>query len=171
MLTRKSNTLFASRHTIQSTIKRLSREIEYDYLDKDPIFIGILSGSFIFLADLVRNIPIEMEIDFCSVSSYTNNIQTTKPIFNLLPKVELHGRNVVVVEDILDTGTTIEEVVNCFKLLGCNSIEVVSLFKRKSCTYPAKYVGIVVEDNEFLVGYGLDDCGRKRNLSDVYSLK
>jgi len=159
-----------SDEAIEAAILNVSNQINRDYKGKMPLFLGILNGSFLFVADLMRKIDLECEISFLKISSYsgTSTTGTIKELVGL--NEDVSGRDLIILEDIVDTGITIDSIFKSLLGMGANSIEVATLlFKPDSyqMDYPIKYAALEV-GNEFLVGYGLDYDGLGRNLKDIY---
>jgi len=163
-----------SRAEIAQHVKALARRISRDYAEKDLVVIGILKGAFIFLADLVRELTIPVEIDFVRLASYgsatssSGHIQMTKEI-----ELDIRGRHVLIVEDIVDSGLTIAYLLDYLKRFRPKSIRLCALIdktQRREVKIPTHYVGHVVEDG-FLVGYGLDFDEKYRALPDIYHLE
>lgn len=169
----KTFELFLSEKEIQSRVSQLGDAISSDYEGKTPLFIGVLNGSFMFASDLMKNISIPAEITFIKVSSYQgmSTQGKTKELIGLNESIE--NREVIVVEDIVDTGITMESIVNQLNELGAKSVEVASLLLKPECLQrdvKVKYVGFEIPE-KFVVGYGLDYDGLGRNLKDIYQLK
>lgn len=169
----KTFELFISESRIQSKVEELGARLSADYSGKQPLFIGILNGSFMFASDLMKAISIHSEITFIKVSSYSGmkSQGETKQLIGLKESIE--GRDVVVVEDIVDTGITMESIVNQLTEAGVQSVEVASLLLKPECLQrdvKVKYTGFEIPE-KFVVGYGLDYDGLGRNLKDIYQLK
>ena len=161
---------FLSEKEIQVAIQKLAVEIQKDYQDLNPIFIGILNGSFLFTADLVREFTGDCEVTFLRMASYegTNSTGKVKTVMGI--KETLKDRHVVIIEDIVDTGNTVEKLVEVLTKEQPASLKIATLlYKPKAYQkdIPIDYVAITV-GNEFLVGYGLDYDGLGRNLKDIY---
>lgn len=163
-----------SREQIRKKVKALAARISTDYQKKDLIVIGILKGAFIFLADLVREISIPVQIGFVRLASYgsstatSGHIEITKDI-----ELDIQGRHVLVVEDIVDSGLTIAYLLDHLKQRRPQSIKICALIdksERRKVQVQVDYVGQVV-DRGFLVGYGLDFDEQYRGLPDIYHLK
>lgn len=158
---------------ILKIVDRVAATINKEMRDKKPFFIGVLSGSFMFVSDLFRRIEAEgTEIAFTRLSSYTGTSTTgdVKKIMGLNEKIE--GRTVIIVEDIVDTGLTIKNFINELKKFHPAEIKVATLLLKPNAykeTIPIDYVGIEIP-NDFVVGYGLDYDGIGRNLPDLYVL-
>jgi len=154
-------------------VKALAGEINNTYADKAPVFLPILNGSFIFASDLIKEISVPCRVSFVKVSSYSG-MATTGQLKSLIGLDEsLFNQNIVIIEDIIDTGLTLQKIVQELKTLGTKSVEVVALLRKKASRdkgLNAKYVGFEIED-EFVLGYGLDYDGLGRNLKDVYKAK
>ena len=169
----KSFSPFISKEKIENEISRVARQINKDYQGKKPLLVGILNGSILFFSDLLKQLDIECEVAFLRVSSYkgTETTGNVKKVLGL--DKDINNTDVIIVEDIVDTGITLE---NIFKDLSSNnpkSLKVATLlFKPKAYTknYPIDYVGFEV-GNEFLVGYGLDYDEIGRNLDEIYIIK
>ncbi len=165
--------LFIEAATIQERIKRVAAEINNDLKNKDPIFIAVLNGSFMFAGDLMKEVSIPCEITFVRIASY-RGMSTTKDLKEVLGLNEdIKGRTVVIVEDIVDTGHTIERLIQQFTALEPKEIKVATLlFKPKALIKDVKpdYVALEIP-NDFIVGFGLDYDGFGRNLQDIYKIK
>ena len=155
---------------IDLQVLRLAEEIRIDYRDTRPILIGILKGCFIFMSDLVKNLNIDLEIDFMVTKSYVNTHTTGKLQVVLDCSSEIKGRHVIIVEDIIDTGLTIRVIKEGLAIRGPESIRVCTLIEKPG-PLKAEYVGFRCLNNEFVVGYGLDYNGQYRNLQDIYIYK
>jgi hypoxanthine phosphoribosyltransferase len=158
--------------TIQQISQRLADQIYDDHFDKSPIFIGVLSGAFLFLSDLIRNYAGYCHVDFVKFRSYSGTESTGK-VSTLLDFPEIKGKDVVIVEDIVDTGRTLQKIIERVEQLGARSYKVASLFfKPEAYQFDRSidYIGKNIPD-KFIVGYGLDYDGLGRNLPDIYQLK
>jgi hypoxanthine phosphoribosyltransferase len=158
---------------IQQRIKELSAEISRDYEGKNPVFIGVLNGSFIFLSDLIRNVDIDCEVDFFKLSSYGDEKISSGRV-RLIKELncEVNGRHLIIVEDIVDTGLSIKFIEELIETHTPASMRVVSLLvKPNSLKYNAKidYIGFNIP-SEFVIGYGLDYAQKYRNLRSIYIL-
>ena len=167
----KSFELFLENDTICKRTRLIGIQLNLDYEDKCPIFIGVLNGSFLFMADLLKEIDIACEVGFIRVASYhgTESTGHIKEAFGL-PE-DLNGRDVILVEDIVDTGLTLQYILEKVNAQNPASVRVCSLlFKPAALLQPIEeltYVGFEIP-NEFVVGYGLDYDGLGRNLKDIY---
>ncbi|MGM0647984.1 MAG: hypoxanthine phosphoribosyltransferase [Bacteroidota bacterium] len=157
---------------IEATIARLAKEIEADMHDKDPLFLVILNGAFMFAADLFKALTIPCEVSFARLSSY-QGMETTNKVRELIGAgEEVKGRHVVIIEDIIDTGITLEHLQATLQKHQPASIQLATmLYKPESFQkdYPIQYIGLEI-GNDFVVGYGLDYDGHGRNLSDIYKV-
>jgi hypoxanthine phosphoribosyltransferase len=163
-----------SRRQIAAAVKRLAREIRRDYEGQNPLLVGILKGSFLFMADLVRAIDLPLQIDFVELTSYGSGTSSSGQITVLLDlNCQLEGRHVLVVEDIVDSGLTTSFLCNYLKQKGPASVQLCSLTSKPSrrvLDIKIDYLGLEVPD-KFLVGYGLDYAEKYRNLPDICELK
>ena len=163
-----------SEEVINAKIKELAARISEDYKGKDLLVVGVLKGSVIFGAELIKNITIPCEIDFMAVSSYGTSSETTG-VVRILKDLdhEISGKDIIIVEDIVDSGVTLDYLLNYLKGRKANSVEIVSLLNkpsRRKVDIECKYLGFETPD-EFLVGYGLDYAEKYRNLPFVGILK
>jgi hypoxanthine phosphoribosyltransferase len=163
---------FISSNQIAYRIKELGEAINKDLEGEDLLFLGILNGSFMFVSDLFRQIKLDAQISFLKLSSY-EGLESTGKIRRLIGLNEdLSGKTVVVIEDIIDTGRTLQGIVNDLNNKGAKSIKVVTLLLKPEAydgEYKIDYVGFEIP-NDFVVGYGLDYDGFGRNLDSVYIL-
>jgi hypoxanthine phosphoribosyltransferase len=163
-----------SKAAIDARVKEIAQRISADYRDRDVILIGILKGAFVFLSDLIRQLTIPVQVDFMSVSSYGNQTSSSGQI-KLQKDVGLNLKNkdVLIVEDIVDTGVTLAFLVDYLKSAGAVSVRICALIdkrERRVVDIAVDYVGHRV-DKGFLVGYGLDYAEYYRNLPEIYHLK
>lgn len=159
---------------IKEKVKELGTIITKDYMDKDLMVIGILKGSFIFMADLVREINLPLLVDFMSLSSYGVSSKSTGEV-RILKDLDfsVEGRDVLVVEDIVDSGYTLKYIEDNLSRRGANSVKFAAFLDKKEARKTdinVDYVGYVVP-NDFIVGYGLDYAESYRNLPYIASLK
>lgn len=159
---------------IRKAIADLGGRISSDYRDRRLVCIGTLKGAFIFMADLVRQITIPLEIDFIGASSYEGETSSSGRIrLTKRPDIDLKDKDVLVVEDIVDTGFTLVALIDFLRSFGPKSVKVCSLIdkkERRESEVEIDYSGIVVEKG-FLVGYGLDYNEHYRHLPEIYSCK
>jgi len=158
---------------IRMQVAKIAETINNDYQGKEPLFLSILNGSFIFAADLYREINLNSQISFVKLSSYAqvNSTGNVKELIGLNDNV--FNRNLVIIEDIMDSGLTLQHVRAALQDLGAASIEIATLFLKPESfngDFDIKYVGFSIP-NEFIVGYGMDYEGYGRNLQDVYIQK
>ena len=163
-----------SEEEIQNEVCRLGKKLSVDFDGKEPLFVGILKGSFIFMADLMRYVDIPCEVDFMAVSSYKNGTSSSgevKILKDLNQKIE--NRHIIVVEDILDSGVTLSYLTEYLSVRKPASISVVTLLdkpERRKTDIQANYFCFHVPD-AFVVGYGLDYAEKYRNLPYIGVLK
>jgi len=161
---------FIAEKKILEKVKELGEKINHDYKDKSPVFLPILNGSFMFAADLMREVSIPCQVSFVKIASYSG-LQSTGQLRTLVGlEQSLFNQNIVLVEDIVDTGLTLEKIVEELRSLGTKSVDVVSLLRKRTARekgIEVKYVGFEIE-SEFVLGYGLDYDGLGRNLRDIY---
>lgn len=155
-----------SQEQLAQRVSELGREISADYKGKLPLFVGILRGCVMFYADLLRAVSVDCTMDFMCLSSYCGTSSTGEVRTMLDLRESIKGRHIVIVEDIVDTGLTLDYLMSNLKNRGAASIEICCLLdkpaNRKAVVHP-KYVGFTVE-NEFVIGYGLDYDELYRNL-------
>ena len=164
-----------SEEEIKKGIQRLCREINAFYRKKNPVFICILKGGFVFLSDLLRNLPdLEVTVDFIAVSSYGRTTETSGIVRILKDLNEpITGRHVLIVEDIVDSGLTLSYIRRLFQARDPKSLKICTLLDKESrrmVPVPIDYTGFIVPD-EFVVGYGLDYDEKYRNLPYIGVLK
>jgi hypoxanthine phosphoribosyltransferase len=165
--------LYLSEQQIHDRVKELAARINDDYQGKVPIFIGILNGSFIFFADLIREITVDCEVDFLKLSSY-GDAKISSGQVHLLKDLncQVEGRDIVVVEDVVDSGISMEFMKRLVMKENPASFRVVTLLLKKSVAkvdFPIDYVGFEIPP-EFVIGYGLDYAQKVRNLKSIYRL-
>ena len=160
---------------IQTRIKELGAQITNDYAGKDLVLVSVLKGSCVFLADLMRAIDLKLTIDFMSVSSYKDGTRSTGDV-EILKDLSnsIRGKDVLVVEDIIDTGLTLSRLLDILGSRGATSIKLSSFLDKPEPRIKTElkidYTGFVVP-NKFVVGYGLDAAGRYRNLPFIAIVK
>jgi len=167
-------TLLYNREQISAAVERLAVALTRDYRDKRPLLVGVLKGSFIFMADLIRPLDFPVEVDFIRLSSYTHGCETSGTV-RLLHAVRtpVRGRHVVVVEDIVDSGLTTGFVIDYLAKKGPASLRLCALTDkpaRRRTPVKIDYLGLVVPD-KFIVGYGLDCDEQYRHLPEVYVME
>lgn len=165
---------YISEEKISKRIKKLANKINKDYKGRKPVFIGILNGSFIFLADLIREIKIDCEIDFLKLSSYgdekisSGNVTLLKDL-----NCEIENRHIIIVEDIVDSGLSVNFIKKLMEDHKPASLRFATLLFKKDIsklTFDIDYIGFKI-DNKFVVGYGLDFAQKYRNLKAIKVLK
>ena len=154
---------------ISSRIDELAERISSDYAGRSPILVGVLRGSLLFLADLARRLTIPVRFDFMAISSYAGG--GSSGVVRILKDLDLSigGEDVILVEDIIDTGLTATYLTANLRARGPNSLEICALLDksvRRIVEVPIRYRGFEIPD-EFVIGYGLDHAGRYRNLRDI----
>lgn len=165
---------YISAEKIAECVKKVAERINTDYAGKKPLFICVLNGAFMFASDLFKQVELSAEITFVRLKSYEGT-KTTGDVKLLSPlAVNLEGRDVIVVEDIVDTGLTMHGFITYLKNAGANSVEVASfLSKPEALQYPdaaPKYIGMEIP-TKFVLGYGLDYDEKGRNLPSLYVLR
>lgn len=163
---------YISQEKIASAVKKIANAINTDLVNEFPVFLVVLNGSFMFAADLLKEVTIPCELSFIKVASY-HGTTSTGTVTELIGLTEdLRGRTVVIVEDIVDTGITLERLINVLSRKNVKQTKIATaLFKPSSFKKDIKvdYVGIEIP-NDFVVGYGLDYDGLGRNLKEIYVL-
>jgi hypoxanthine phosphoribosyltransferase len=166
------NTLI-SEEVLQTRIKELALQLENDFKNEEIVLIAVLKGSFIFAADLARQIKNEVTIDFISVSSYGNQTETTGKVKLLKDiDIDISGKNVIIVEDIIDSGLTLHFLKEHFSMHEPKTLKFCSLLdkpERRKVDLSVEYVGFRIPD-EFIVGYGIDCAEKYRNLPYIASV-
>ena len=162
--------VLVTKEELQQKVKELGAQLTRDYDGKKPLLIGVLKGCVVFFSDLIREVKIDCQIDFMVVSSYGAGTTTSGEV-KVIKDVNtpLENRHVIIVEDIVDSGVTLNYLVNLLKFRGAQSVEICTLLdkpeRRKREVYP-KYKGFVIP-NEFVIGYGLDYDEKYRNLPEI----
>lgn len=163
---------FLSQAKIQSAVEDLAKKIASDHKDETPIFIGVLNGAFMFVSDFLKAYEHPCEVSFVKLSSY-QGLTSTGIVETLLdPPENIEGRTVIILEDIIDTGRTLKELVHLFSHTNVKEFKIATLFYKSEIyngEYSIDYVGIDIP-NKFIVGYGLDYKELGRNLKEVYQL-
>ena len=166
--------IFFDEVQIQERVKTIGESISHDFAGKEPIFVGVLKGCFMFMADLMRHVDIDCSMDFMAVSSYGNKSVTTGAVkINKDLNCDIENRHIIVVEDILDSGLTLNYLTNYLGGRNPASITLVTLLdkpSRRQAPIQADYVGFEIPD-AFVVGYGLDYAEKYRNLPYIGILK
>jgi len=163
-----------SAEQIQNRIRELGAEVARDYAGRNPLLVGVLKGAFMFLSDLMRAIEIPLGIEFIAISSYGAEMRTSGEVRILKDlDVAIEGRHILVVEDIVDTGLTLNYLLANLKSRGAESVKLAALldkYERREKEVPIDYLGFKIP-NKFVVGYGLDFAERYRNLPFIAVLK
>jgi hypoxanthine phosphoribosyltransferase len=162
-----------SQEEIRTQVKEAGRKISVDYKDKNLVLAGVLKGAFVFLADLTREITIDHEIDLIGVSSYSGTSSTGEITFTKKPDINLEGKDVLLVEDIVDTGKTLAALMDYINTLNPASVRICSLIdkhERRKTDIDVAYSCFTLEQG-FIVGYGLDYNELYRNLPAIFDLK
>ena len=167
--------IFFTKEQIAEAVKKLGQRITEDYAGKAPVMVCILKGASLFFADLIREIDLPLTIDFMVVSSYGGSNTTTSGLVKIIKDLDgdLSGKDVLIVEDILDTGVTLSKLVPMLKMRNPNSVKICTILdkpSRRKADIAPDYEGFQVPD-EFVVGYGLDYDEKYRNLPYVGVLK
>ncbi len=163
---------FIKEALIQKAVSTLVAQVSADFPDETPVFIGILNGSFMFVADFVRQYPKNCEVSFVKLASYegTKSTNTVKQLVGI--QEDLSNRTVIILEDIVDTGNTLAEIYEIFKSKPIKQLKIATLFFKPDAftkDLPLDYIGLSIPDN-FIVGYGMDYKGLGRNLPHIYQL-
>lgn len=169
----KEFSLYLNKEQIYEAVERVGLKLVKDFKDKNPLFLVVLNGAFVFASDLIRHFPYDCEISFVKLSSYsgTKSTETVRELIGL--DKNLKGRNVIVVEDIIDTGITMEYTLEKLRRLGAADVKLATLlfkpgsFRKK---YKIDYIGLEIP-NDFIIGYGLDYDGYGRNYPEIYKIK
>lgn len=169
-----SRKILFSRAAIQKRVQELAGQISGDYAGHELVVIGILKGAFIFMADLIREIRIPCNIDFVRVASYDASSESSgKVVMTKDIETSIKGRDILIVEDIVDTGFTLQYLVKWLKERNPNSLKICVFLdkrKRRKVSFEADYVGFTIDDG-FVVGYGLDFNEQYRFFPDVYVIE
>ena len=167
--------ILLSEQQIQTRIQELGEVLTKEYADKNPVIVGVLKGVVVFYADMIRHIQVPCQLDFMWLSSYAGTDSTGKMLVRQDVTADIEGRHVLILEDIFDTGNSLEFTVNHLKRQNPASIKICTLLdkperRRAGVTLKADYVGFTIP-NAFVVGYGLDYNEKYRNLPYVGVLK
>lgn len=168
----KTFDIYLSESAIQERVKAIAEEINKEYQGKRPLFIAILNGSFMFAADIFKHLTIETEISFIKLASYKGMKSTGNVITSIGLDAELYGKDVIIIEDIVDTGKTLYNFLPKLKDHHPASLKIVALLHKPEATkFPLTldHVGFSIPDR-FVIGYGLDYDGMGRNLREIYQV-
>ena len=172
-LAQHKSAMLLSREEIAAKVVSLGREISRDYEGKDPLLLGVLKGSFVFVADLIRQIDIELSVDFIRAQSYYSTASSGHVALTAVPGIPLRDRHVLLVDDIVDTGATVDRIIAYINGQGPASLKVCALLdkpSRRVTPVTIDYLGFTVP-GVFVVGYGLDHRQKYRNLPGIYVLE
>ena len=164
--------IFITASQIETAVQKIANQINIDYKGKDPLFLPILNGSFIFAADLLRKIHIPCQVSFVKFASYSGTSTTTEVKQLIGINEEIRSRNVIVLEDIVDTGITIDLLLKELKKYEPADVKIACFCHKPEAfvkSFRIDYSGMSIP-NEFIVGYGLDYDGYGRNLADIYKI-
>ena len=164
---------YISYEQIQQKTKEIAGQINADYQGRAPLFVGVLNGVFMFAADLLKEIDLPSEISFIKLASYQDMASTgqVKELIGL--REDLAGKDIIIIEDIVDTGETMEHLLHELQKLNPRSVEIATLLLKEDVfkkDIHLKYVGFKIPE-KFVIGYGLDYNGHGRNLKDIYQVK
>lgn len=166
--------VYLSQKEIAKRVKEMAQKINEDYVGKDILLVPTLKGSFMFASDLIRNIKLPCDIDFIALSSYGNATETSGKVkITKDLTMDISNKHLIIIEDIIDSGVTMDFLINYLKLKNAASVEIATLLNkpaRRKKDIDIKYSGFEVED-QFLVGYGLDYAEKYRNLPYIGILK
>jgi hypoxanthine phosphoribosyltransferase len=162
-----------SEATITERIKEIAAQITNDYAGKRPLFIGILNGAFMFASDLFKNIQLDAEISFIKLASYKGTKSTGQVITAIGLDMDLNGRDIIIVEDIIDTGKTLTEFLPQIRHQQPASLKIAVLLHKPDATVYPMHIDYCCFSipNKFVVGYGLDYNGLGRNIASIYQLQ
>jgi hypoxanthine phosphoribosyltransferase len=168
----KNFELYLENEQIQKAVQKVATQINQDLKGKTPLFLVILNGAFVFATDLLQKVDLDCDVSFVKLSSYvgTSTTNTVRELIGL--DTVLKGRTVVIVEDIIDTGITMEYTIHKLKGLEAADVKIATLLYKPGAfqkDYPIDYIGLEIP-NDFIVGYGLDYDGHGRNLPDIYKI-
>lgn len=163
---------FIKADQIEAAVNKIAAQINDDTRDENPLFLIILNGAFMFAADLLKKVSVGCNISFVKLASYSGT-QSTSVITELIGlNEEIEGRSIVIVEDIIDTGRTLDVLLKRLHEHKAAKVRIAALLFKPAafkCNYPIDYIGMEIP-NDFIVGYGLDYDGYARNLPDIYKI-
>ncbi len=162
--------MLISREEIEKRLTEIAKQLEKDYENEKVIFVGILKGSFVFLADIIRKVKIPIEIDFMTASSYGNETVSSGSV-KIVKDIDINVKNkhILLVEDIVDTGYTLDYVKKFLDSKGAKSVKCLALLdkpERRKVDIDVEYIGFTIPD-KFIVGYGIDYAQKYRNLDHI----
>lgn len=161
---------FIASERIEKKVAALAKQLDKDYAGRCPVFLPILNGAFMFASDLLKEVKIPCKVSFVKVSSYSGTGSTGQVKMLIGQDASLFGMDIIIVEDIVDTGLTLQKVTEELKGLGAKSVEAITLLRKQPArdkNIEIKYVGFEL-GHEFILGYGLDYDGLGRNSRDIY---
>lgn len=164
---------FIVKSEIDSIVHSLARRINIDYQGKYPLFLIVLKGSIFFAVDILREITIDCEIETVTAKSYGDEMVSSGNVLLSLSNVKFSGKDIIIIEDIIDSGLTLHSLINRLKHSGAKSIETIAFLMKtgqQKTNVDIKYVGKNIPP-DFVIGYGLDYAEKGRNLPDIYKLK
>ncbi len=164
---------FISEHIIETKVTQIAHAISRDYADSKPMVLVVMNGAFVFAADLVRHFEIQCDIEFINIKSYRGTESNGDAIIQWPENIDVTHRDLIIVEDIIDTGNTMAKLIPFLETKGPRSIAVTAIFIKPDAAkhiIEVKYPGLSIPSH-FVVGYGLDYNGLGRNLKDVYQVK
>jgi hypoxanthine phosphoribosyltransferase len=168
-----SKVTLITKEQIQARVAEMGRQISADYADTNPIALCVLKGAMFFCSDLMRNISIDMALDFIQVSSYGNEKYSSGVVTILKePQLDMNGRAVLIVEDIIDSGLSMREVFRYIESRGASMVRTVTFLDKpaaRKVDFRAHYVGFSI-DPQFVIGYGLDYAEKYRNIPEIQVL-
>ncbi|MFN7684548.1 MAG: hypoxanthine phosphoribosyltransferase [Oligoflexia bacterium] len=174
MVDERNFTQYLSRHEIEAAVQQVADRINQDYAGQQVVLVGVLKGAFVFMADLVRHLTIDFDVEFVRLSSYGKARESSGTVTIIKDiSADIRGKHVLIVEEIIDSGRTLKFLFERLKSSGPKSVEIVTLLDKESkrvVDVSVKYVGRKIDD-QFLIGYGLDLEEKCRNLPDIYYLK
>ncbi len=163
---------FIGREKIDKAVQKIADSINEDFKGKIPLFLVILNGSFMVAADLLQKITLECEVTFVKLASYSGT-QSTETVRELIGFDEnIKGRSIIIIEDIIDSGLTMERVLEQLKNMGAKEVKISTLLFKPAAfkkSFPIDYIGMEI-GNDFIIGFGLDYDRRARNLPDIYKI-
>lgn len=165
--------VFIPAEEIDSIVSRLASEVNRDFKDKNPYFLVMMNGAFMFASDFLRKITIQNKLSFIKYKSYNGMQSSGKVVPEMMIPSDVKDRDVVIIEDIVDTGLTMQAFLEDLKQFQPRSVSIVSFLMKPDslqCNFPIKYLGKSIE-NKFVVGYGLDYDEEGRGLRDLFILK
>lgn len=170
----KNFTKYLSHFEIDASVQAIAHKINADYEGKQVLLVGVLKGAFVFMADLVRHLKVDFDVEFVRLSSYGKARESTGTVTIIKDiQADVRDKHILIIEEIIDSGRTLKFLFERLKGSGAASVEIVTLLDKESkrvVDVPVKYVGRKIDD-QFLIGYGLDLEERCRNLPEIYYLK